>query len=322
MHYESWCALSDAELARRDIAEVNLAAAFDLPHAGQLEVRKLCAQVDQWAELVRYGTKRALRSRAARGTDREYSDSQFRMLVLVTVLQRNLGVRYNFEFSTGDYDASDSRNLFIHGLLAGHGGTCVTMPVLYAAVGRRLGYPLKLVFAQEHVFCRWDNPAGERFNIEATSQGFVSHSDEYYHRKPRPLSEKDLATGRFLRSLTPREELAFFLSQRGHCCLDNLHTARALKAFYCAHQLAPDDPAHRNEWALATIMQRAGDAMEKQIAAGDVGNMLRMPVPREAWEKAVYPEALKCLNRILSNHRARRDATARRQVFGEANAAN
>ncbi len=63
------------------------------------------------------------------------------MLVLVMVLQRNLGVRATIiRFNAGPYDATDSRNLFLHGLLTGHGGTCVTMPVLYTAIGRRLGY--------------------------------------------------------------------------------------------------------------------------------------------------------------------------------------
>ena len=46
------------------------------------------------------------------------------------------------------------------------------MPILYIAIGRRLGYPLKLVHAHGHDFVRWDEPGGERFNIDATSPGF------------------------------------------------------------------------------------------------------------------------------------------------------
>lgn len=35
---------------------------------------------------------------------------------------------------------------FIHGLLmVGHGGTCVTMPVLYAAIGKWLGFAIEWV---------------------------------------------------------------------------------------------------------------------------------------------------------------------------------
>ncbi len=53
------------------------------------------------------------------------------------------------EFNEGPYNASDSRFLFIHGLLTGFGGTCVSMPILYLAIARRLGYPLKLVETKE-----------------------------------------------------------------------------------------------------------------------------------------------------------------------------
>ena len=102
----------------------------------------------------------------------KHSPNRFRMAALVTVLQRHLGVHYYLPFNEGDYNATDSRNLFIHGVLNGHGGTCVTMPVLYVAIGRRLGYPLKLVEAYQHLFVRWDEAGGERFNIECTCPGF------------------------------------------------------------------------------------------------------------------------------------------------------
>ena len=40
-------------------------------------------------------------------------------------------LRYDPACQEGPYCALDSRTLFIHGLLDGRGGTCVTMPVLY-----------------------------------------------------------------------------------------------------------------------------------------------------------------------------------------------
>lgn len=64
-------------------------------------------------------------------------------------------------------------------LLLGGRGTCSSLPPLYVAIGRRLGYPLKLVKSFAHLFARWDNGAGERFNIECTARQFVSHPDEY-----------------------------------------------------------------------------------------------------------------------------------------------
>jgi len=59
-----------------------------------------------------------------------------------------------------DVDFKNSRDLFLHGMVGSdNGGTCVSMPVLYVAVGRRLGYPMRLVLAKAHVFARWDDAA-------------------------------------------------------------------------------------------------------------------------------------------------------------------
>jgi regulator of sirC expression with transglutaminase-like and TPR domain len=313
MQCQAWCSLSCEELAKRDLAEVNLAVASDLPQADLLDIPALSRELDNWTELVRVGTEKALRTRAKQLSYREYSDAQFRVLAMVTVLQRNLGVRYNFAFTRGEYDASDSRNLFVHGLLSGRGGTCVTMPVFYAAVARRLGYPVRLVCAKEHTFCRWDDSREERFNIEATSFGFASHSDEYYLTWPRPIFPSEIQRGWFMHNLSPREELAFFLGQRGNCCIDNLQMHRAVEAFHHADQLAPDDPVYHWKWGVSIILSRVVDEMR----VNPTTNVCSMPPPREAWEVGLFPLAIRELNRVLRNRRAKQEAAAASQVFQE-----
>jgi regulator of sirC expression with transglutaminase-like and TPR domain len=150
--------------------------------------------------------------------------AKFRMMALVTVLQRDLGVRYDPACQEGPYCALDPRTLFIHGLLDGQGGTCVTMPVLYVAIGRRLRYPLYLVQAREHFFVRWEEPRGERFNIEATTLGFTPRDDDHYRHWPKPIRDEEIRQGLFLRNLSPQEEHAAFLRERGQCWLDHLRT--------------------------------------------------------------------------------------------------
>jgi len=115
------------------------------------------------------------------------------------------------------------------------------MPVLYVAVGRRLGYPLKLVLAKAHVFCRWDDGA-ERFNIEGAGSGFSSHPDTHYHKWPKPLSPAEIKQGYYLKSLSSAQELAVFLEARGHCLLDNGRAVDAQVAYAHAHRLAPGSP--------------------------------------------------------------------------------
>jgi hypothetical protein len=96
-------------------------------------------------------------------------------------------------------------------------GTCASLPVLLTALGRWLGYPLKLVLAPGHMFCRWDSP-GERFNIEYNEQGLNSHPDEFYQEWPHPwtpeMHEQERKCPEFLVSLTPQQELAHFARTR------------------------------------------------------------------------------------------------------------
>lgn len=235
----------------REIGESNLLCADGLPYADN--VLELSKRLADWSKIVQNGIETAHHHRHKY---RRLTDAQYKMLVMVTVLQRDLGVTYNHAFSEGEYDATDSRNLFLHGLLTGHGGTCVTMPVLYVAIGRRLGFPLKLVKAKEHLFCRWDGD--ERFNIEATARGFLSHPDEYYLQWPKPIARKEVERGWFLRSLTEKEELAQFLAQRGTCWMDHLQTRAAVECYYHAHQLAPDDPEHHDQWGVHSLASFAG----------------------------------------------------------------
>jgi hypothetical protein len=239
-----------------DIALANLLCAQGLPGAEQLDVRNQLETLNNLAAHVRAETERHMYRFHA--TPEEFSSSEpyFRMLMLIVVLQEDFGVHYNEE-RIDDPDYRDSRDLFIHGMTAtsndeaarSSGGTCVSMPVLYTAIGRRLGYPLSLVLAKGHVFCRWDgqehaNPAWrERLNIEGTNHGLNTFEDDHYRQWPIALTEADMAAGWYLRSLTPAEELAEFLMNRGHCLLDNGRIPEAQGAYAMAHRLAPACPS-------------------------------------------------------------------------------
>ena len=216
---------------------MNLNLGRGLPGLKDLDVQQYLARLDTWSRLVATKTNRWLPRFHRSPEEFDGSLANFRMLALVTVLQRDLGVRYDPTCKEGPYCALDPHTLFIHGLLDGRGGTCATMPVLYIAIGRRLGYPLHLVHAGEHLFVRWEEPGGERFNIEATTLGFAPSDDEYYRHWPKPISDEEVGLGYFLRNLTPQEEYAAFLRLRGQCWLDHLRTAAALEALARASAL-------------------------------------------------------------------------------------
>ena len=127
--------------------------------------------------------------------------------------------------------------------------------MLQVAVGRRLGYPLKLVTTKGHLFVRWED-AHERFNIEAAGQGVSRFADDYYRHWPLEISPAEEVAEGYLRSLTPPEELAVFLSIRGMCLREADRLREAAEAFAAAARLAPTCNGYRA--MLASLQSRPG----------------------------------------------------------------
>lgn len=239
-------AMTPEQLAGVDIAEMNLLCAAGLPGGENIDIGRCLRKLDEWAAKVRAETERHLyRAHDPRWAEHyRHSENWLRAEFLAQVLQEDCGVHYNME-RVRNIDFTNARDLFIHGMIDDdNGGTCSSMPVLYVAVGRRLGYPLKLVQTKAHVFVRWDD-GHERFNIETTSNGGVdSYPDEYYRNWPEKWTPAEERNNRYLISLSPAEELAQFLASRGHCLLDTGRAKAAFDAYALARKLAPQDPAY------------------------------------------------------------------------------
>lgn len=170
--------MPEAELARLDIARVHAACATGLSCAKDLPDDACSTFADSCAATVGETTERLLPRFREHPERFNGSEGVFRMACLVTVMQRDIGVRLTDELNKSD-DFSNSDFLFIHGIVRGKPGTCSNVPVLFAALGRRLGYPVKLVATAHHQFIRWDDASGERFNIDCTVQGMDMPPDEY-----------------------------------------------------------------------------------------------------------------------------------------------
>jgi hypothetical protein len=277
----------EAELAGQDVAAVNLACAAGLPGAERLDVERCLAVLDAWARHVRQETARCVSQFERQPVAFDNSWAYFRVLVLATVLQQDCGVRYDPTLVERDDFFANSEHLFIHGVLAGKGGTCSSLPPVYVAVGRRLGYPLKLVQTSSHLFARWDDPAtGERFNVECTSQGLNCHPDEHYRAWPRPTTPEEVARCGWLVSLTPREELASFLLNRGHCWLDNRRHGAAAECYAWACALAPRQGGYPD--CLRGALGRWRDALRRAAPP----HLPRLTVPLRGRRFPGLPAAL------------------------------
>jgi hypothetical protein len=296
MAQEHWLhEASNAKLARLGIDLVNLLSAEKLPGSEYLPIKTFSQTLDHWANYVRGATQRMLPRFYANPSGYFFSENYFRILALVCVLQERFGVHFNENLkgepgskkllSESQVFLSDSRPNFLHGLLLGLDGTCGSMPVLYVAVGRRLGYPLRLATIRRHCFARWDDPVtGERFNIEGTNRGLSCHPDAYYRRRAEPASA-ELDAGDDMASLSPREELAHFLQLRADCHIANGDAASGLAYRRLACELHPRNAWYRQEcrsaqWLLHEIAHRRYryfPLRRSSLTVGNAGFFCRVP---------------------------------------------
>jgi hypothetical protein len=235
--------MSLEELSALDIAEMNLLCAQGLPGAENLDIQKSLQIIDKWSEDVCTNVKQYKKIFLEKPEEFHYSEGEFNMMMLITVLQQDCGVKYD-EKQIISVNFKNSKNLFIHGMVdCSNGGTCASMPVLYVAVARRMNLPVKLVQAKGHLFCRWDDKK-DKFNIEGSGRGFNRYDDNFYLKWPHPISKQELESGMYMKPLTPLDELASFLATRGHCLQDNGRLWEAREAYAMASRLVPKSPIY------------------------------------------------------------------------------
>jgi regulator of sirC expression with transglutaminase-like and TPR domain len=110
------------------------------------------------------------------------------------------------------YDLSDPLGLkMTHKTLANyfstHLGNCVSMPVLFLILANRLGVHVTLSTAPDHLFLKYvDDSRGTVLNIEATSGG--NPARDAWIRRQFPMSDRAVANGIYLQTLSKRESLA------------------------------------------------------------------------------------------------------------------
>ncbi len=230
-----------------DIAVLNLACCPTLSDPTGKAMDVYLKTLDQWASSVGEVTSknfhRHLENPAEFG-----SETEWRLAMLCTVLGQDFKVRYDPTLtSTAQQNASNNQffansdSVFLTGCLNGsRAGTCASLPVLYVAIGRRLGYPMYLVTAKGHLFARWDDGKGTRVNLEAANGGgFSSHPDAYYRTWPNSISPQEEQSGSYLKNLSQTETLSIFLSIRATSLQAAGKAQEAITAAAAAYRLAP-----------------------------------------------------------------------------------
>lgn len=175
------------------------------------------------------------------------SQNLFRIVMMTKFLGEQFGIRYNpLRMKRADefYDPKDVGDHFISGIIEKRLGTCATLPVFAVAVGRRLGYPLKLVKVPDHLLFRWEDEC-ERFNLEYNGGPAEPRPDQYYEKWPVPWTPEIRAQqphAQWLCSESPREEVANFLVMR-MLVLDGY--GRTVEAIECLEAAERYNPVRR-----------------------------------------------------------------------------
>ena len=229
--------LSAEEVASYDMAELNLLCGSGLNGTEDVDLDECLEALDRLVGMVRDETERNLGRFRSNPSEYQSSEAYYRMGMLITVIRQDFKAKYNPKLITDPSKRTensvffkDASNVFLQGLLTGDRvGTCASMPVLYVAVGRRLGYPVHLVSTKGHLFCRWEDDE-ERMNFEGTGDGVRVDPDEAYHKFPFTLTQQEIENSSYLKNLSRAQELAVFLDTRAACLVASSRNPEALIA--------------------------------------------------------------------------------------------
>jgi len=111
-----------------------------------------------------------------------------------------------FRYDQADPLGRNVRNKLLSTYFRTRLGNCVSMPILFLILAERAGLNVGLSTVPLHVFVRYIDPAGQAFNVEATSGGHFARDDWY--RQNMPMSARAMASGLYLRSLSKVESVA------------------------------------------------------------------------------------------------------------------
>lgn len=114
-----------------------------------------------------------------------------------------------FSYDLNDPFGKNRKNKLLATYLATRKGNCVSMPILVAILGQRLGLIMTLATAPEHVMVKFVDDEGRWLNVEATAGGFKA--DSSYERETG-ISALAIQNEIYLRPLSPRESVGVMAS--------------------------------------------------------------------------------------------------------------
>lgn len=113
-----------------------------------------------------------------------------------------------FSYDLQDPLGHDARSSLLSVYLDRRKGNCVSMPILFAIIGQKLGLPVTLATAPRHLLVKYLDDDGQWLNVEATSGGF-KHDSSY--TRELGISPHATESRIYLRPLNRRETVGRML---------------------------------------------------------------------------------------------------------------
>lgn len=308
-------ALPPDRLEKVDVALINLLCADGLRGSEDLDIDYFTRTLEGWAAHVESETKRNFHLFQEHPEKFRNSLAYFRMAMLATVLVQDLRIRYNPEREKQLENGhilrredektffADSKDVFIHGLLTGkHYGTCASLPFLYVAVGRRLGYPVTLATTATHFYVRYEEGNGKHLNVEATEhRAFLAPSDdEYKNPWELRLSDDEVKGMVYLQPMSNKEILGHSLLTRSAVLRSMKQYDKQAETWATAARYLPETPTWKEIIHDMQIIAKNEGEQERREALWN--RVAQLYVPRGAGY--AYFQDKKVRLHVLMNHSA------------------
>ncbi len=161
---------------------------------------------------------------------------------------------------------NDPNDLFLHSVMDRREGYCLSLSILYLAIGERLGLSLYGVVVPGHFFVRYER-GRIRFNIETTSRG-ASPPDEHYVKTFHVPDDNRNSNSSYMKNLTKRQTIGCFFNNLGTVYLEIGDTDTALVALERAVAINPTLAESRSNLGNIYLQRgRMNEAVQQYRAA-------------------------------------------------------
>jgi tetratricopeptide (TPR) repeat protein len=224
--------------------------------------------------------------------------------------EKDVGRSYKAAFVLNDYlrdklgfeavkEATDPNDLFLDSVMDNKRGYCLSLSILYLALGERLGLPLYGVVVPGHFFVRYDG-RGARFNIETTNGGYP---DDDYYKKEFKVPQGS-GRGIYMENLNKRQTLGCLFNNFGNVYNDIGKIDQAERALALAVKINPELAESRvnlgNIYVKKGRYDEAIDEYRRAIEINPAGPKVYHNLGNAYYEKGWLNDAIEAYEQAIS----------------------